>query len=222
MLSRRRLVLPVLVALVVGLVSLGAQPKRYHVDAAVSSSGNGLSWAKAMKTLQEGLKAAQPWDEVWVAAGTYVGGFTVPVYIKIYGGFEPGDTALTQRRPIQRPTKLDGANKQRVITVGDNSLVDGFVIQNGRGTAPGGGGLLILGGVSTVRNCLFTGNNLTAGRGSAVCVGPGTTLKGLSRDGREVERFRVSKVLAFRGLGRQPIESAEAGDIVRVAPGADA
>jgi len=166
----------VLVALVVGLVSLGAQPKRYHVDAAVSSSGNGLSWAKAMKTLQEGLKAAQPWDEVWVAAGTYVGGFTVPVYIKIYGGFEPGDTALTQRRPIQRPTKLDGANKQRVITVGDNSLVDGFVIQNGRGTAPGGGGLLILGGVSTVRNCLFTGNNLTAGRGSAVCVGPGTTL----------------------------------------------
>ena len=34
---------------------------------------------------------------------------------------------------------------------------------------------------------------------------------------REIERFRVSKILAFRGLARTPIESAEAGDIVSLA-----
>ncbi len=39
----------------------------------------------------------------------------------------------------------------------------------------------------------------------------------LSPDGREVERGRVSKILAFRGLKRQPVETAEAGDIVAIA-----
>jgi GTP-binding protein len=58
---------------------------------------------------------------------------------------------------------------------------------------------------------------LLTGRIEEGTVRPGTMLKALSRDGREVERFRVSKVLAFRGLGRQPIESAEAGDIVALA-----
>jgi GTP-binding protein len=58
---------------------------------------------------------------------------------------------------------------------------------------------------------------LLTGRIEEGTVHPGTMLKALSRDGREIERFRVSKVLAFRGLGRQPIDSAEAGDIVALA-----
>ncbi|MEO0761637.1 MAG: translational GTPase TypA, partial [Pseudomonadota bacterium] len=33
----------------------------------------------------------------------------------------------------------------------------------------------------------------------------------------EIERFRVSKVLAFRGLAREPVEEARAGDIVALA-----
>jgi len=39
-------------------------------------------------------------------------------------------------------------------------------------------------------------------------------IQALHRDGEEVERFRVSKILAFRGLSRQPVDAAEAGDIV--------
>jgi GTP-binding protein len=58
---------------------------------------------------------------------------------------------------------------------------------------------------------------LLTGRIEEGTVHPGTTLKAMSRDGGEIEKFRVSKVLAFRGLGRQPIESAEAGDIVALA-----
>ena len=42
-------------------------------------------------------------------------------------------------------------------------------------------------------------------------------MKALSRDGKIAEQGRISKVLAFRGLERQPIESAEAGDIVAIA-----
>jgi len=58
---------------------------------------------------------------------------------------------------------------------------------------------------------------LLTGRIEQGTVRPGTTLKALSRDGTEVERFRVSKVLAFRGLARQPIDEAQAGDIVALA-----
>ena len=42
-------------------------------------------------------------------------------------------------------------------------------------------------------------------------------VKALGRDGRSVEQGRLTKLLAFRGLNRVPVERAEAGDIVAVA-----
>jgi GTP-binding protein len=42
-------------------------------------------------------------------------------------------------------------------------------------------------------------------------------VKSLSRDGRVLEQARLTKLLAFRGLERRPIEEAAAGDIVAVA-----
>ena len=62
----------------------------------------------------------------------------------------------------------------------------------------------------------FLGRLLT-GRVDAGVLKPGMAIHALSRDGKEVERGRVTKLLAFRGLKRQPIDEAEAGDIVAVA-----
>ena len=42
-------------------------------------------------------------------------------------------------------------------------------------------------------------------------------VKSLSRDGRVIEQSRLTKLQAFRGLERRPIEEARAGDIVAVA-----
>ncbi|KAA0681507.1 translational GTPase TypA [Roseomonas genomospecies 6] len=42
-------------------------------------------------------------------------------------------------------------------------------------------------------------------------------IKALSRDGKLIENARVSKVLAFRGLERVPVDEAHAGDIVALA-----
>jgi len=42
-------------------------------------------------------------------------------------------------------------------------------------------------------------------------------IKGMSRDGTLIEQGRVTKVLAFRGLERVPVEEAYAGDIVAIA-----
>ncbi|MGP9791959.1 translational GTPase TypA [Roseinatronobacter sp. NSM] len=62
----------------------------------------------------------------------------------------------------------------------------------------------------------YLGRILT-GRVESGTLKAGETIKALSRDGKKLEQFRVTKVLAFRGLGQQPIDAAEAGDIVTLA-----
>ena len=63
----------------------------------------------------------------------------------------------------------------------------------------------------------FLGRLLT-GRVEAGKAVPGMPIHALDRDGKEIERGRITKVLAFRGLKRQPVdEGTEAGDIVAVA-----
>ena len=62
----------------------------------------------------------------------------------------------------------------------------------------------------------FIGRILT-GRVESGTLKAGETVKALSREGSLVENFRVTKVLAFRGLTQQPIDLAEAGDIVSLA-----
>jgi GTP-binding protein len=58
---------------------------------------------------------------------------------------------------------------------------------------------------------------LLTGRIEEGVLKAGAQAKALHRDGDEVERFRVSKILAFRGLARQSVDEARAGDIVAVA-----
>jgi GTP-binding protein len=70
--------------------------------------------------------------------------------------------------------------------------------------------------VTTIERNPFLGRVLT-GRISSGSVRPNDSIHTLNRDGKEVERGRVSKVLAFRGLERTPIEVGEAGDIVAIA-----
>ncbi len=62
----------------------------------------------------------------------------------------------------------------------------------------------------------YLGRILT-GRIASGSLKPNMQLKALSRDGKQLETFRVQKVLAFRGLERTAVDEAEAGDIVAVA-----
>ncbi len=66
---------------------------------------------------------------------------------------------------------------------------------------------------TTLEADAFLGRLLT-GRIEQGAVSPGDAIRAISRDGAEIERFRVSKVLGFRGLKRVPVDRAEAGDIV--------
>jgi GTP-binding protein len=70
--------------------------------------------------------------------------------------------------------------------------------------------------VTTIERNPFLGRILT-GRIFSGSVKAGDPIHSLGRDGKEVEKGRVSKVLAFRGLERTPVDIAEAGDIVAIA-----
>ena len=58
---------------------------------------------------------------------------------------------------------------------------------------------------------------LLTGRIESGRVRPNQQIKAISRDGKFIEEARVMKILAFRGIERQPIEEGVAGDIIAVA-----
>jgi GTP-binding protein len=62
----------------------------------------------------------------------------------------------------------------------------------------------------------FLGRMIT-GRVTSGSIKPNMPIKALAQDGTLVEQGRVSKILAFRGIERTPIEEAVAGDIVAIA-----
>ena len=78
----------------------------------------------------------------------------------------------------------------------------------------GGGHFRML--ATTIEADPFLGRILT-GRVSNGVVKPNMAVKALSRDGKLIDQGRVSKVLGFRGLERQPIDEGKAGDIIAIA-----
>jgi GTP-binding protein len=62
----------------------------------------------------------------------------------------------------------------------------------------------------------YLGRVLT-GRIESGRFAPGMAIHALARDGKEIERGRISKLLAFRGLKRTGVDEAFAGDIVAIA-----
>src|SRR5579863_5981902 len=69
---------------------------------------------------------------------------------------------------------------------------------------------------TTLENDAYLGRVLT-GRIHSGVARMNMPVKSLSRDGKVIETARLTKLLAFRGLERRPIEEAEAGDIIAIA-----
>ena len=70
--------------------------------------------------------------------------------------------------------------------------------------------------VTTLEADNFLGRILT-GRIESGVITTNRNIKALNREGEVIEKTRVTKLLAFRGLARVPVERAEAGDIVAIA-----
>ncbi|MDW3205023.1 MAG: translational GTPase TypA [Alphaproteobacteria bacterium] len=70
--------------------------------------------------------------------------------------------------------------------------------------------------VTTLESDPYLGRILT-GRIESGSIAVNRTVKGLGRNGKTLETGRLTKLLAFRGLKREPVEHASAGDIVAIA-----
>ena len=120
--------------------------QRIYVDVGVANAGKGKSWKTAYKGLRPALQNATSGTEIWMAKGTYAGApYAVPARVKVFGGFESGDTQFSQRYPIVNVTILDGQDQNRVLTAGNGAVIDGVIVQRGRAKGQGGGGMLVVG-----------------------------------------------------------------------------
>ena len=129
---------------------------RLFVDSAVTTSGNGNSWATAFKTVTQALDSVNSGScssrEIWVAKGTYypMAGLTTIASspdssfrilrngIKIYGGFAGTETVLSARVVANNPTILSGSNNSYHVgtvvsngTIDTNTRLDGFTVRDG-------------------------------------------------------------------------------------------
>lgn len=105
-------------------------PEVFYVDAAAAPGGDGLSWATAFRTIQQGIDAADlhnqtnangatPWagvnPEVWVKAGVYNENPLVWHGVQVYGGFNGTELppsvnpdVLSGRTPIANTSEING------------------------------------------------------------------------------------------------------------------
>lgn len=88
-----------------------------HVDASAMGVADGSSWTDAFVDLQLALAAANPGDELWVAAGTYkptaiddpAATFQLISGVEIYGGFAGTELSREERDWSLNETILSGA-----------------------------------------------------------------------------------------------------------------
>lgn len=151
---------------------------------------DGLSWATAFPTLQEGIDKAFELGggEIWVAMGDYnevrsnpYGALILRELVNIYGGFQGTETELNQRNYqtnitiINGSVARDGQPAWHVVRGENYSELNGFIIKGGDARydavysdAQDGGGLYIPAKKMVVKNCSFF-QNKSVGVGAGIC-----------------------------------------------------
>jgi uncharacterized repeat protein (TIGR01451 family) len=111
-----------------------------YVNINATGYNNGIDWTNAYTDLNMALDraAAGCCNIIYVAAGPYSPGreaddtFAIPSGASVYGSFAGWETSLSQRNIKAHPTILTGIGgvqrNNTVVTMGDDSLLDGFTI----------------------------------------------------------------------------------------------
>ena len=104
------------------LVSVPARAQRIvYVDSSAATGGDGTSWGRAFRSLQDGIASARAGDTLWVARGTYRpddgqgiargdrnASFALGVPLTVLGGFRGTETHMQQRDLVRNVTLLSG------------------------------------------------------------------------------------------------------------------
>jgi len=155
-----------------------------------TGSNDGSSWTNAYTNLPSAVTNAQAADELWIAAGTYKPGTSSSSYIdittniKLYGGFNGTETALSQRDWTTNQTVISGDlndddvlndfttnrtdNTKHLIWVNpginNNTIIDGILFRNGHTSGASGSGddrrgaAILSYGNPIIQNCQFEQN----------------------------------------------------------------
>lgn len=145
------------------------------VDTQATGSANGSTWEHAFTTIQAGIDAASPSDELWVAQGHYTEAIIPQSDLALYGGFNGTESLRDECAYTTRLTIIDATGlSTSAVTIHTltNTRVDGFIITGGSGQVPGwnnnidvGGGILFEEADSTniVEHCTITANQTFSG-----------------------------------------------------------
>jgi len=174
-------------------LSAGIYAADFFVDGAVATSGDGLSWETAKKTIPEALtlaktnNATSQDDNIHVKAGTYMGATasTVPLDlthvdctgISLFGGYAAASsgTDITQRNISINATIVDGQATANVVKISQRVTLDGFVIQNGKDASytqnAVSAGIALSHSNALVSNCIIKNNSRTTGNNKSMAGG---------------------------------------------------
>jgi hypothetical protein len=126
-----------------------------------SAAAAGSSWADALAHPAQAATNARAGDEIWVAAGRYLGG-TVNLVpgIRLLGGFAGQETTAADRSTNAALTVLETTNDLPVLSVvGDSSgavvQIAGFTLQAGAAAEAIGRGLEASNAAVEVDQCVF-------------------------------------------------------------------
>jgi len=146
--SRNAITRVVLLAVFCGLPPTAFATVYVDLNAPVGTN-DGSSWANACRTIQDGLDASSPGEEIWVASGTYAEAIVLGHGDVLYGGFEgyggAEETLLSQRDwetnevIVDASTADGGGPANHVVTMAGvtDARLDGFTITGGHADGVG-------------------------------------------------------------------------------------
>lgn len=173
------------VALAGVLLSATSQAAIIRVKANAPGANNGTNWFNAFQSPAAALAAANPGDEIWIAAGTYrltAQPFQLKSNVAVYGGFSGIETVRDARNWMGNVVVFSGdvqgndgnnflnrADNLSPVVIGDNlgpaTRLDGITISGGFGPTNGAGLRIVANANLTVANCTFRDNKTTIGFG---------------------------------------------------------
>lgn len=129
-----------LLSLMLFISTMTARAAVIYVDSAnFAGFQDGMSWATAYSSFQAGINAANAFDSVWVAKGTYQPtvntSFSMKEKVRIFGGFLASHTSFSQRDFVNNITVLKGNNKSVIVnnfngseSITNITILDGFTV----------------------------------------------------------------------------------------------
>ncbi|MFC1820223.1 choice-of-anchor Q domain-containing protein [Thermodesulfobacteriota bacterium] len=145
-----------------------------------SDANDGLSWSTPKLTIQAAINSANPGDDVWVLAGSYVEGLVIDRPLRLMGIEAETDTFDDLiGRTATTPAMVFGTGYLHTIHINADAVIDGLYVSGGNANGTGeyeniGGGIFAENGSSVIRNCTIANN-------TAANWGGGMTLFGVQQ-----------------------------------------